>query len=745
MQIFKDQLCTIVPSPARPLKAAAPAGGGTKTISFWVQLAEADVASGCFLMVRFAGGDLYASPQTVSPAFTSLLPLQAFLCAVGSQTLFNIQMQVTVPAGATAEFNNWWINACTFVDLTTPLATASANCSVVRIDNSMIARSRVLPAARRLLTALPGFQFGLYRWKDQTQTNAVSVVPTQWDADVNAIGTEKFIAGIGQDPDLAYQDLEKVDHSIYARIQRGTYFTGTERYFCPSGSATLDIFRVSPTELQFSLSAAPRVQLPVFIGTYALDDSGYYEAQVRYRDIGSGNTFEPGGAPQAWIERAAKSVTINQTPAAVSCTAFAGFVPAGLSSAILNLPVFPMWSIVSVYLETPDNACAFTAFDQQQGTVKVIFPSDSVGMRIFIVYEPAVAVYYEAESVDDDGTLLLTDVELNPAFAGIANGFIYLTHGAQKVGQIVLSADKTLIAIPATLSSIVGLVAYGPVYYENDYALLRANVTDAFGQNPIPNVTLQIVPSEDFEGLINYMDPTANPIQLVTGGDGSAAFVYTPNSAYGFYLDPPTSVVGSKLILPESVAFSQLWNADEGWGLVHTYQVNDNQPFLGMVGANPALSEIPWATWGQVGSVDYQTNGQRVLYTPTGSTTEIKPQQAYDVTGTPALVSGALNPAFNGNAITLEYPAALPTGGIIGAYFVSFIGRITLQVMDVASGILSNTIMLQLDAPPVVQDASDVAGYLYLNSGTTNKSGVLNVNRLGGAPVPAFAFTAPRY
>ena len=134
-----------------------------------------------------------------------------------------------------------------------------------------------------------------------------------------------------------------------------------------------------------------------------------------------------------------------------------------------------------------------------------------------------------------------------------------------------------------------------------------------------------------------------------------------------------------------------------------------------------------------------------MLYTPTGSTTEIKPQQAYDVTGTPALVSGALNPAFNGNAITLEYPAALPTGGIIGAYFVSFIGRITLQVMDVASGILSNTIMLQLDAPPVVQDASDVAGYLYLNSGTTNKSGVLNVNRLGGAPVPAFAFTAPRY
>jgi hypothetical protein len=740
MQIFKDQACTVIPTTTRPLKAVAPATGGTKTISFWIQLQDADIQSGCFLMVQVAGPNLYASPQVVSVAFASLLPNQPFLCAVNGQQLFNIQMHVATPAGPTAEYNNWWINACTFVDITTPLATASANCSVVRIDNFLTTRCRVLPAARRLLTALPGFQFGTYRWRDQTQINGVSVVPTQWDADVDAIGTDKFIAGIGQDPDLAYQDLEKVNHSIYARIQHGTYFTGTERYFCPSQSATLDIFRVSASELKFSLSAVPRAQLPVFIGTYGLDDYGYYEAAVRYRDVGCGNPFDLSGNPQAWLDRAGQTVTINQPPAAVPSVAFAGFAPAD-SSITLNLPVFPMWSIVSVYLETPDNVCAFSGFNQQQGTVTVVFPADSVGMRIFIAYEPAVAVYYEADISSDDGTLLLTDVELNPAFAGIANGFIYLTHGTQKVGQIVLSADKPRILIPATYSSIVGLVAFGPVYYENDYALLMANVTDASGQNPIPNVRLQIIPGADFEGSINYLDPTASPIQLVTGGDGSAAFVYTPNSAYGFYLDPPTSITGAKIILPEAVPFSQLWNADEQWGLVHTYQVNDNQPYLGMIGANPALGEVAWQTWGNVGSVDYKTNGQRVLWTPTGSTLEIKPQQAYDVTGTAALISGAVNPAFNGNAVVLEYPVALPTGGSIGAYFVSFIGRISLQVMDVDSGVLSNTILLQLDAPPVVQDSPGVAGYLYLNA----LQGRLNVNRLGGAPPPVFAFTESRY
>ena len=174
-----------------------------------------------------------------------------------------------------------------------------------------------------------------------------------------------------------------------------------------------------------------------------------------------------------------------------------------------------------------------------------------------------------------------------------------------------------------------------------------------------------------------------------------------------------------------------MWNADEQW-LMHTYIVRDDHPFLGKVGANVSIGEVAWQTWGNPGSIQYKTNGWRVLWTPAGSNLEIKPIQAYDAQGAPALLSGALNPAFDGNVVSLEYPAPLPgtypTGWTppanVGAYYISFIGRIQLQVMDVATGLMSNTILLQLDAPPVIQDAPEVAGYLYLNSDTGLQQGI---------------------
>ena len=740
MQIFKDQNLTAPVWSGRPLKAAAPQTGGVKTVSFWIHLDAADVQPGCFLMVQAMGPDLNASPQTLAVSFASLLPTQAFLSAVNDQRLFNIQMQVTALPGAMAEFNNWWIRACTFLDVTAPIASLDASCSLVRADNSVKARCRVLPANRRLADALPGFEFGAYRWRDDQQVNARSVVPTRWDANLAALGTDKFVAGIGQGDDLAFRQLEKVDHSIFARILHGSYFTGTQRYFCPSQSAVLDIFRVSGAELTFSLSGAPRAQLPVFIGTYRLDDRGYYDADVRYRDLGRAGRFDLSGDPQAFLDRGKRSVTINQPPA--SSAVFAGFAPAG-DSATMDLPVFPMWSIVSVYLETPDKACSFSGFDREQGVVTVAFPADHVGLRIFIVYEPAVAVFYEADGAGD-GTRLLTDVELNPAFAGISRGYIYLMHRRQRPERIVLSADKPRILIPPTFASIVGLVAFGPVYYENDFALLMATVTGNTDQELIPNVHLRVIPGSDFQGSINYLDPAASPVEVVTGGDGAAACIYTPNTAYGFYIDPATSAAGDRIIVPEPIPLSQLWNPDEQW-LLHTYMVHDDHPFLGKVGASVTLGEVSWQTWNQPGTIYYRTNGQRVIWTPAGSKQEIKPQQAYDAAGRPAFAGGAVNPAFDGNVTAIEYPVALPTGGNVGAYYLSFIGRVQLQVMDVDSGLLSNTILLQLDAPPVVQDAPDVAGYLYLNMSTGLQQGRLNANRLGGAAIPPFAFTQPRY
>jgi len=747
MQIFKDVNLTILAQASRPLKAVAPADGGAKTISFWIQLADADVETGCFLMVQAIGPDLYASPQVLAVSIASLLPTQAFVTAVGTQRVFAFQMQVAVAPGATAEFANWWVQASTFLDASAPIMSMVVNCSLVRVDNSLKARCRVLPANRQLAAALPGFQYGSYRWRDATQSNALTVVPTQWDVDPVAVGVGKFVAGIGQGDDLALQTLEKVDQSIYAKLQHGSYFTGPDGYFCPSEAAVLDIFRIDAATLTFSLSATPASQLPVFIGTYEADDNGYFDAAVRYRNMGRSGAFADTDEYQAFIDRTGGVVTINQTPPLTA--AFAGFAPAA-ATAILTLPIFPMWSVVSVYLETPDNACSFSGFDRQNGTVTVAFPADHVGMGIYVVYEPALAVFYEAAG--SDGTRLLTEVDLNPAFAGIARGCLFMMHRRQAAGQIVLSADKPLILIPPTFASIVGLAAYGPVYYENDYAMLMATVTGETGQELISNVTLQIVPGTDFEGAINYLDPIASPVQLVTGGDGAAAFIYTPNSAYGFYLDPAASSSGAKLFPPEPIPLSEMWNADEQW-LMHTYIVRDDHPFLGKVGANVSIGEVAWQTWGNPGSIQYKTNGWRVLWTPAGSNLEIKPIQAYDAEGAPALLSGALNPAFDGNVVSLEYPAPLPgtypTGWTppanVGAYYISFIGRIQLQVMDVATGLMSNTILLQLDAPPVIQDAPEVAGYLYLNSDTGLQQGILNANRLGGASIPPFAYTQPRY
>jgi hypothetical protein len=63
-----------------------------------------------------------------------------------------------------------------------------------------------------------------------------------------------------------------------------------------------------------------------------------------------------------------------------------------------------------------------------------------------------------------------------------------------------------------------------------------------------------------------------------------------------------------------------------------------------------------------------------------------------------------------------------------------------LQMRDVDSGLLSNTIMLQLEPPPQIVDTPPVSGYLYLESATRYpRSAASNVNRLGGAPLPRVA------
>jgi hypothetical protein len=278
-----------------------------------------------------------------------------------------------------------------------------------------------------------------------------------------------------------------------------------------------------------------------------------------------------------------------------------------------------------------------------------------------------------------------------------------------------------------------------------------ASVTGETTQEVIPNVRLRVIPGDDFQGFINYQDPVTANVEVVTGGDGNASFVYTPAKTYGFYLDATASISGTVLTLPEPVPLTQLWNADEQW-LPTTYAVRNDHPYLGKVDANTAFGEIPWQTKGTPGTIGYRTNGMRqVLRNSVGS--KVFPVQAYDAAAHPALVwdddtaKWIVNSDFSGTAVVLEYADAIVDSEAtnIGAYFISFVGRIQIQVQDIATGLISNTILLQLEPPPEIQDAPAVAGYLYLNLAEDIKQGRLNANRLGGAPLPQFAITVPRY
>ena len=65
---------------------------------------------------------------------------------------------------------------------------------------------------------------------------------------------------------------------------------------------------------------------------------------------------------------------------------------------------------------------------------------------------------------------------------------------------------------------------------------------------------LNVVAPPEFQGFINYKDPLTETVSLVTGGDGTVAFIYTPPSIYGVYV-PKSMVVGNRLPVPLPMPF----------------------------------------------------------------------------------------------------------------------------------------------------------------------------------------------
>ncbi len=435
------------------------------------------------------------------------------------------------------------------------------------------------------------------------------------------------------------------------------------------------------------------------------------------------------------LNRTNNTITLNK---ALAVAPFYLGAISGSTTDYFDLPVYPVTAIESIYVARTDGTrltAVNWSVDYNLGRVTITNPAGTgtsiagsiTGEVVMAVISPSVAVLYDTGT---SPSRVLNSVDLNPAFAGIAGGYVYLQHSRQEVASLVLSCDKPIIDIPATLSSIIGLVAYGPVYFDGDYALLQVTAYSEVPGQIVQGVVLQVdADPTTFTGTINYQDPTTETVTVTTGADGTANLIFRPSKNYGFYI-PTTAPVGSlaglattvmtydTIVLPQAMPVSQLYSAGDAnpW-LVTAYVVANTNPLLGMVGANPSQGEVPWATSGTPGTTNYKTNGD--LNPFLSASNVLTPSQMLDSSG-----RNYLDPLFSGNVVKLVYPQSLPLSAAIGAYFVSFLQRTMLRLQVVGSNVVSNYIMLQMANPTLIDDNV----WLILNDSV---HGILNQYRLG--------------
>jgi len=664
-----------------------------------------------------------------------------------------IGIQMYIPAGAQGELVHWGLSVGPLYPLSVGVSVIPSGAIgsvspymygyVNQQDQMLPQHMRLLPDNRDVSSAPAGFTIGQYCWRDDTEINAQAIVPTNWLTDPSTMGAEKFIPGIGCGDDLEPLGFTQQDNSIHLEINRGFYYTGYKGYYLPA-QPQLDIFNALVTELP--LSAVPQPLLPIFVGTYSLDSQGFYEKSIEYRYQTAAAVTRDVDMPEYYytLDRATDTITLNQPLPLFS--AYLGVI-GGSATDYFNLPVYPVDNVSSVYVQRSDNTRVVGAnwtFNKDLGTIVISNPTplgavSSIagtvqGEMVMAACTLALAVLYETGASD---SLVLDNLDLNPAFAGISGGYVYLQQSRQNPGSIVLSCDKPLINIPATFSSIVGLVAYGPVNFNGDYALLQATVYSQVPGQIVQGVELEaVVDDPDFlgtpwSGTLNGIDPTVAPVIVTTGADGSANLIFRPQKEYGFSIPPiaaagglaglaTTTLVDDTIVLPEPVAISQIWaSADASPWLVTLYTVYNNDPLFGKVGAGPG--EIPWdATTGinGPGTVGYKTNG-RLVVVASAPATPLYPLWALDSAG-----RNQTNSLFSGEVVSLVYNQTLPTTSTVGAYFLTLTQRVLVRMKAVNSNVESNAILLEMAPPALIIDNL----WLILNDAI---NGILNQYRLG--------------
>lgn len=735
LEFFRDAQLTRPVTDGSPIWILASKRGSVKRMSLWLADTRLDTTyTGETSLTVTPRGSVPVrlkrpeQPQYGIPNTPAIYPFSSAASADenGPVVIAVLDIEVRIPAGPAEELTSLKL-------VTNPLLSdvegslpevVEVSFRIVRGDHGLPQRFRLFPADRIVDSKRPGFVWGDYRWRDEA--NAHSLTPALWDLDLDRIGREKFVAGIGDRNDLRPIGVEKSNHSLRARIRSGFYWTGTERYYLPSDDSAIATSQISEQGGSLFLGAAARRQKPVFVGALKVDHEGYYDAFVRYEYMHAG--FDPKGPEyQFTLDRNRTTIRLNKGFALGRV--FLGVAP-NSDTALFDVPVHPIGAVTAVVMGAsgidPEAPVTSYTIDREAGSLRVSFadPEATAGRALYIDCSPAVMAISENEVLSPQDSLI-ADVDLNPAFAGIARGFLYLEHRKRRVSSIQLSCDKPR---SYSLAGHENEVSYGPVFYGGDFALLQAAAFSEAGDS-VPGARLRIVPSGLFEGLVNYSDPSQTPVVVTTGGDGIATFIYTPPSPFGVYV-APAGVADGLVTLPAPIPIEQLWNADEGW-LARVSAVYNNDPVFGKVGANPELGEAPWRQTGTPGTPSYRTNGRRSPVMESGA--PLLPVACYDAAG-----NAQDDPGFDGQVVQLSY-AALPAGGAIGSYFVAYVGRIVLSAQAEEEGVLSNAILLDLQPPPDALDEFGVAGYLQLDIGR------LNVNRLGGAPIVLTSVNTSRY
>lgn len=395
--------------------------------------------------------------------------------------------------------------------------TPQAPLYIFRRDQALPQSLRIFPESRQVNSRLPGFIIGEYHWRDETTINQQAIIPTSWDSDVVAIGTEKFSTGIGDGDDIKPIELIASGDDLQMEVSKGQYFDGPFRFYLPA-STVIEFRPAAAGPITFTLSATPKTQTPIFVGTWQLDSKGFYSIATQYTYMAKGLSSGPGTPVfQYAVNRRDNTLTINAAPP--QQVLFLGTV-SGEAVDFFDLPLYPVDRVNRVYIDRGVTGQSLDSanwiFDRDQGTVRVINPTNigpSIpgaldGEAVFATIDTAIAIEYDTGG----DTRIIDSVDINPAVSGISEGYLYLQHKRQKPDTIQLSVDKPVINIPPTVASVIGLTAYGPVYFDGDYAMLIIKTISRSG-DLVSNVRLRAVfdPSI-FSGLLNYR----NPVGVIT-------------------------------------------------------------------------------------------------------------------------------------------------------------------------------------------------------------------------------------